>query len=238
VITAQPSTRPRTSAPAPRRGCCSTRSSSRSAVCTGGRVSVSHAYPSYIHHSRPKIVRVAPFNIASALLVTLAGLIGGGARYPLWIAALVIQLGSPLVVHPRNLFELNPAHLAERHSALLIVALGESVASIGIGAAALAGQPAGTGIRLVASSLLGLALAAALWWIIFGGEDEERAQRVLAGATSERRTALALSALFYGTCLCCLAWWPWRRAWARRSAGSELPAEPGADDQASAGTAG
>jgi low temperature requirement protein LtrA len=76
------------------------------------------------------IVRVAPVNIGSAVLVTIAGLAGGPARYPLWIAAVAIQLASPLVVPPRT-FQLRPAHLAERHGALLIVALGESVAAIG-----------------------------------------------------------------------------------------------------------
>ena len=92
------------------------------------------------------IIRIAPFNITSALLVTAAGAAGGAARYPLWVAALAIQLGSPLVVHPRSLFALNPAHLSERHSTLLIVALGESVAAIGAGAAS---QPGGVTARLV-----------------------------------------------------------------------------------------
>jgi low temperature requirement protein LtrA len=141
------------------------------------------------------IVRIAPFNIVSAVLVTAAGAAGGAARYPLWVAALVIQLGSPLVVHPRSLFALNPAHLSERHSTLLIVALGESVAAIGAGAAS---QPGGVTARLVTSAVLGLALAAALWWIIFGGVDEERTEAALTQASSERRTALALQALFYG----------------------------------------
>ncbi|HEY3975867.1 MAG TPA: low temperature requirement protein A [Streptosporangiaceae bacterium] len=141
------------------------------------------------------IIRIAPFNIASALLVTAAGAAGGAARYPLWVAALAIQLGSPLVVHPRSLFALNPAHLSERHSTLLIVALGESVAAIGAGAAS---QPGGVTARLVTSAVLGLALAAALWWIIFGGGDEERTEAALTAASTERRTALALQALFYG----------------------------------------
>jgi low temperature requirement protein LtrA len=141
------------------------------------------------------IIRIAPFNIASALLVTAAGAAGGAARYPLWVAALAIQLGSPLVVHPRSLFALNPAHLSERHSTLLIVALGESVAAIGAGAAS---QPGGVTARLVTSAVLGLALSAALWWIIFGGGDEQRTEAALTKASTERRTALALQALFYG----------------------------------------
>jgi low temperature requirement protein LtrA len=143
-----------------------------------------------------QIIRVAPFNISSALLVIIAGLAGGPARYPLWVAALAIQLGSPLIVHPGRRFQLDAGHLSKRHSGLLIVALGESVAAIGIGASALAGRPEAP-VRLAASAVLGLALAAALWWVIFGSSDEERGERALAHETSERRSTLALTAHFY-----------------------------------------
>jgi low temperature requirement protein LtrA len=150
------------------------------------------------------IIRVAPFNVASALLVTVAGLLHGPtgsvepAGYLLWAAALAVQLGSPLIVHPKGLFELRPAHLSERHSALLLVALGESVAAIGVGVGRLAGHSGQDQARLIVAAALGLALAATLWWIVFGGGDDEAAERVLTLATSERRTALALSAFFYG----------------------------------------
>jgi low temperature requirement protein LtrA len=150
------------------------------------------------------ILRVAPFNVASALLVTVAGLLHGPtgsvrpASYALWILALAVQLGSPLIVHPKGLFELRPAHLSERHSALLLVALGESVAAIGVGVGRLARHSGAEDARLIAAAVLGLALAAALWWIVFGTADEEEAERVLTAASSERRTALALSAFFYG----------------------------------------
>ncbi len=146
------------------------------------------------------IVRVVPFNLASAALVIIAGLMrdpSGAERpagYALWIAALAVQLGSPLIVHPKGLFELRPGHLSERHSALLLVALGESVAAIGAGAIRTGQETA----RLAAAAVLGLALAAALWWMIFGGNEEERIERVLTASSSERRTGLALSALFYG----------------------------------------
>ncbi len=147
------------------------------------------------------IVRVAPFNVASALLVIAAGLLNSRATpaaYALWVVALAVQLGSPLIVHPAGLFELRPAHFCERHSALLIVAIGESVAAVGIGAAGPASQPGGASWRLLTGAVLGLAVAAALWWIAFGAGDEERAVEVLTLATSERRSALALSAYFYG----------------------------------------
>jgi low temperature requirement protein LtrA len=147
------------------------------------------------------IIRVAPFNVIAALLVTVAGLLRGPAGaeqpagYALWAAALAVQLGSPLIVRPRSLFRLRPRHLSERHNALLLVALGESVAAIGAGAARIGQMTA----QLAAAAVLGLALAAALWWIVFGGDREDRAERVLTAASNERRTALALSALFYGS---------------------------------------
>ena len=150
------------------------------------------------------ILRVAPFNIGSAVLVTIAGVLHDRhgsddlAAYLLWIAALAIQLGSPLIVRPASFFELRPSHFCERHSALLIVAIGESVAAVGIGAAGPVRDASAVSWRLLATTVLGLAVAATLWWIVFGSGDEARAVRVLTDATSKRRTQLALSAFFYG----------------------------------------
>jgi low temperature requirement protein LtrA len=155
------------------------------------------------HRVNANILRVTPFNVGSAVLVIVAGFVhgpggqAGPASYALWAVALAVQLGSPLIVHPGGLFELRPAHFSERHSALLIVAIGESVAAVGIGAGP-AADAGPVSWRLLASAVLGLAVAAALWWIVFGAGDEERAEKALAEATAERRTGLALSAFFYG----------------------------------------
>src|SRR6185312_4059832 len=81
-----------------------------------------------------QILRIAPFNLASALLVIGAGFSDGILTYLLWGAALVIQALSPFVVRLGGRFEVGPEHFAERHGALIIVAIGESVAAIGIGA--------------------------------------------------------------------------------------------------------
>jgi low temperature requirement protein LtrA len=150
------------------------------------------------------IIRVAPFNTASALLVIIAGLLHGPggraslAAYLLWVAALVVQLGSPLVVHPAGLFQLRPAHFVERHSALLIVAVGESVAAVGIGAAGPVSRPGGANWKLLAIAVLGLVVAAALWWLVFGSGDDERAEQALTRVSSARRPAMALGGFFYG----------------------------------------
>jgi low temperature requirement protein LtrA len=139
-----------------------------------------------------QILRIAPFNLASALLVIGAGFTDGVLTYLLWAAALLIQAASPLVVRLSGRFEVAPEHFAERHGALIIVAIGESVAAIGIGAI---GQPVNA--TLILASLLGLAISVAFWWTYFGSGDDDRGERAMRAAGAGRRPGLALSAYFY-----------------------------------------
>ena len=138
------------------------------------------------------IARVAPFNLAAALLVITAGIVKGDAAYWLWAAALVVQVLSPFVLPVRGRFDIQPSHFTERHGALVIIVLGESVVDIGIGAE---GHP--VTVSLALSAVLGLALTAALWWAYFGAEDDERAERAMVAADPAARPALALAAYFY-----------------------------------------
>ena len=136
--------------------------------------------------------RILPFNLASAVLVIAAGLTTAPTVYVLWTAALAVQALSPLIVPPGGRFDIAPAHFVERHGALIIVAFGESVADVGIGAA---GQPVTA--KLALSAALGLALAAALWWAFFGTGDDDRAEQAMMAADPAVRPQLALSAYFY-----------------------------------------
>ncbi len=138
------------------------------------------------------IARVAPFNVAAALLVIAAGLVKGPAGYVLWVIALAFPVLSPLVVRVRGRFSIQPAHVTERHGLLVIIVFGESVVDIGTGAE---GHP--VTVPLVLSAVLGLALAAALWWAYFGAADDERAERAMTTADPAVRPALALAAYFY-----------------------------------------
>jgi low temperature requirement protein LtrA len=137
------------------------------------------------------IVRVTPFNVSAALLVIGAAFVPSPASYLLWAAAVAVQWLSPLIIHPGGRFNISPAHFAERHGALVIVALGESVAAVAIGAA-----PAGVTFAVVLSAVLGLAVSAALWWTYFGDGDDERAEQAMAATAPGRRAGLAL-AIYY-----------------------------------------
>ncbi len=81
------------------------------------------------------ILRIAPYNLVSALLVLVGGVVGGNAQYAIWILAFLLEWCTPFLVPPQAFFEIEPAHFVERHGLVVIVAIGESVVAIGIGAA-------------------------------------------------------------------------------------------------------
>jgi low temperature requirement protein LtrA len=89
-------------------------------------------------------------------------------------------------------FEIRAAHFVERHGLVVLVAIGESVVAIGIGAAGLPIDP-----WLIGVAVLGLALNACLWWTVFGGDDDVRAEHALDEAPFARRPTLALHAFGY-----------------------------------------
>lgn len=138
------------------------------------------------------ILRVLPFNVLAAALVIAAGLLRGPAVYVLWTAALVVPIATPYLVSPGR-FDIRPAHMVERYGLALLITLGESVVAVGIGVSA---EPLDLGVA--AAVVLGLALAAALWWTYFGGDDE-RAERALSAAEPEHRGPLTIAGFFYAT---------------------------------------
>jgi low temperature requirement protein LtrA len=130
---------------------------------------------------------LAPFNLVSALLVLAGGIAGGTAQYLLWAVGFLLEWITPWLIRLAD-FEVGPAHFVERHGLVVMIAIGESVVAIGLGAAGLT-----IDISLVAFALAGLALSACLWWAYFAG-DEEAAERALADAHPGRRPRLAVDA--------------------------------------------
>jgi low temperature requirement protein LtrA len=93
-------------------------------------------------------------------LLLAAAFTGGALQLSLWGLALLLDLGGPLVFGIEG-WKLVPGHFAERHGAIVIIALGESVVAIGIG------ERATIGAGVVLAAVLGMAIAAALWWAYF-----------------------------------------------------------------------
>lgn len=137
------------------------------------------------------IARVVPFNLAATALIFAAPFAGSPWNYALWAAALVLLWGSPYFIGQKG-FPLHPAHIVERHGLLVIIVLGESIVAIGIGA-----QEYPLTASLIVEALLGLALAAAVWWVYFGRDGEREAEEALLRADVVRRTRLILGGYFY-----------------------------------------
>jgi low temperature requirement protein LtrA len=137
------------------------------------------------------IFQILPFNIGMALLVLAAGWAHGWLDYVLWGGAVGLIV-TAMMQRVESSFEVRPAHFAERHGLIIIIALGESVVDLGIGAEGHLHDAA-----TVVTALLGLALAAALWWLYFDRDDEAGA-RALAETAEAGRTRTALFAYSIG----------------------------------------
>jgi low temperature requirement protein LtrA len=134
--------------------------------------------------------RVAPFNVAGALLVVAAGLAPARWKSAFWVAALLTLL-TPIVLRGDRGFQLRADHFAERHGAIILIALGESVAGLGIGAGDVP-----VGLPIVRAAVLGLALAAALWWSYFD-RDDIRGEDALTRVDAPERARLGLQAYWF-----------------------------------------
>ena len=113
------------------------------------------------------VVRLVPFNTTTAALVLAGGIAGGTAQYVLWALAFVAEWGSGLIGGASEGFVVKSGHFVERHGLVVIVALGESVVAIGIGASAVP-----LDAELVGIAVLALLLTACLWFAYFGGEEQ------------------------------------------------------------------
>jgi low temperature requirement protein LtrA len=131
------------------------------------------------------------YNLAAALLLLSAAALPESWRLWPWLGAVSVLLLSG-VKRRESSFQLRPAHFAERHGLILMIALGESIIAIGVGVGAAALSP-----RLVLGALLGLSLSAALWWSYFDRLAEAGAIRLAAAAPAEQ-TRLALRGYGFG----------------------------------------
>src|SRR2546429_638608 len=93
-------------------------------------------------------------------LIIVAGFTDGGAQAALWTIALTIDyLGGAF---SSGGWRVSPRHFAERHGLIIIIALGESIVAIGVGARGIA-----LDAKIIVAALLGIAAAGAMWWAYF-----------------------------------------------------------------------
>ena len=110
---------------------------------------------------RGAVMRLAPTSIVAPGLILGAAALDGTAQGIVWLVALAVDYSGPLYGGGRG-WRVFPAHFAERHGLIVIIALGESIVAIGIGAAGI-----DLGGRVVLAAILGVVVSAALWWSYF-----------------------------------------------------------------------
>jgi low temperature requirement protein LtrA len=125
--------------------------------------------------------QIALFVLASrdepALRASVMGLAGGtavgcglvivGALFEddtlqagIWAVALLLDMLEPYLFGSEG-WKLAPGHFAERHGLIIIIALGESIVAIGVGA------EGHVDAGVVAAAVLGIVVAGGLWWLYF-----------------------------------------------------------------------
>jgi low temperature requirement protein LtrA len=126
-------------------------------------------------------------NLVSATAILVGGFLPEPWRWGFWLGAVLIELASPYL-NPIGEFSISPSHFVERHGLVIIIALGESLIAIGVGAAGLK-----VDLGLVIVAVLGLSVAYLMWWVYFGGDDT-RAEHALASIDPKRRALAAIHA--------------------------------------------
>jgi low temperature requirement protein LtrA len=97
--------------------------------------------------------------VGVAVLV-VASQLDGTAQGLVWVLALVLDVGAPLLFWSDG-WRLVPGHFAERHGLVMIIAFGESLVALGLGA----GTDVDGGV--IAAALVGVAIVCLLWWAYF-----------------------------------------------------------------------
>src|SRR6059058_576797 len=136
------------------------------------------------------ISRVTPWTLGGATLILIAGFVDGWPRAALWLAALAIGFGGPGLVSLQG-WRVQPAHFVERHGLIVIIAIGESLVAIGLGAR---GAALGTGV--IVAAVLALVVVASFWLAYFDFFPI-RGQQMLVDRSGTQRTALARDVYTY-----------------------------------------
>jgi low temperature requirement protein LtrA len=139
---------------------------------------------------RHSVLGLAVSTALGVALLLAAAFAGGVAQGALWVLAVALDMGGPYLFGADG-WKLVPGHFAERHGAIVIIALGESIVAIGIGAR----EHLDAGI--LAAALLGVVVAAALWWLYFDVVAIAAERRLTRACAGRERNELARDSYSY-----------------------------------------
>jgi low temperature requirement protein LtrA len=130
------------------------------------------------------ILRFAPLALSGAALILAAGFVHGALRPLLWLAALAVGLFGPILGSLSG-WRLQPDHFVERHGLIVIIAIGESLVAIGLGA-----RDTRLGASVIVAAVLGLVVVTSFWLAYFDF-FQIRGLQILAERSGTERAGLA-----------------------------------------------
>jgi low temperature requirement protein LtrA len=136
------------------------------------------------------VLRFAPTAVAGPSLIIAASFFDGVTQGALWTAALAVDYVGALLGRGRG-WRVSPGHFAERHGLIVIIALGESIVALGIGAGTL-NLDTGT----IVAAVLGIVVISAVWWSYFDWFSLV-GERMLSRVEGVARASLARDAYSY-----------------------------------------
>ncbi len=139
---------------------------------------------------RQSVLGLAASTAIGAGLLFVAAFTSGTLQIGLWALALLLDAGGPFLFGADG-WKLIPGHFAERHGLIVIIALGESIVAIGVGAS----SEIDAGV--VTAAVLGIVVAAALWWVYFDVTAIVAGRRLAQAAEGRERNEIARDSYSY-----------------------------------------
>jgi low temperature requirement protein LtrA len=139
---------------------------------------------------RKSVVGLANSTAIGVSLLAGASFADGALQGGLWAVALLLDSGGPYLFGADG-WKLAPHHFCERHGLIVIIALGESIVAIGVGAAE------HVDLGIVVAAAVGMAIAAAQWWLYFDVVYLVAARRLAAAEPGREQNEMARDSYSY-----------------------------------------
>lgn len=123
-------------------------------------------------------------------LVIVGAVVGGTIQVVLVAIAVLLDFIGGLLGRGSG-WVLSPGHFAERHGLIVIIALGESIVAIGVGAG---GAP--LSIPIIVGAVVGVAVAGRLW-VLYFGQSDDRLEHALKQRTGAAQAEMARDVYSY-----------------------------------------
>jgi low temperature requirement protein LtrA len=139
---------------------------------------------------RQSVSGLAAGTAAGVGLLIVGSFFDGTGQAVMWTLALVLDMAEPYFFGSEG-WKLVPGHFAERHGLIIIVALGESIVALGVGA------DVGLTVAVAAAAVLGIALVCELWWIYFDIVAIANVRRLVRAPVGREQNELARDVYSY-----------------------------------------